>query len=71
MTREEFKKLVMEVIGQQKFEDGVLFDSDNIDYFEIAQYYYDECNAEATMPLEDFLDELYKQLDDIIGLGED
>ena len=70
MTREEFKKLVMEVIGQQKFEDGALFDSDNIDYFEIAQYYYDECNAEATMPLEDFLNELYVQLDDIIGLGE-
>ena len=62
MTREDFKKLTMEVIGQQKFEDGVLFDSDNIDYFEIAQYYYDERNAEATMPLKDFLDELYDKI---------
>ena len=70
MTREDFKKLTMEVIGQQKYEGFLLFGSDNIDDFEIAESYYDECRIDATMPLKDFLDELYVQLDDIIGLGE-
>ena len=61
MTREQFKDLAMEIIAQQKFgELGVLFSSDNMDNFKVAQYDDDEWDVEAAFPLEDFLDELWK-----------
>ena len=60
MTREQFKDLAMEIIVQQKFgELGVLFNSDNMDNFKVAQYDDDEWDVEAAYPLEDFLDNMY------------
>ena len=63
MTREQFKYLAMEIIVQQKFgELGVLFISDNMDNFKVAQYDDDEWDVEAAMPFEEFLDELYSAM---------
>ena len=65
MTRERFKDLAMEIIVQQKFgELGVLFDSDNMDNFKVAQYDDDEWDVVAAYPLEEFLDDIY---DAILG----
>ena len=60
MTKEQFKDLAMEIIVQQKFGKlGVLFSSDNIDNFKVAQYDDYDYDVEAAFPLEEFLDELY------------
>lgn len=67
MTRELFKDLAMEIIVQQKFGKlGVLFDSDNMDNFKVAQYDDDEWDVEAAYPLEDFLNELYSSIMDYV-----
>ena len=39
-----------------------LFNSDNIDNYKVAQFDYDEWDAEAAMPLDEFLDELYEDI---------
>ena len=60
MTREQFKDLAMEIIVQQKFGKlGVLFNSDNMDNFKVAQYDDDEWDVEAAYPFEEFLDDMY------------
>ena len=61
MTREEFKDAVLNILLNQKFCDiGVLFDAEDIERYKIAQYDEDEWDVEASMPLNDFLDELYE-----------
>jgi hypothetical protein len=45
----------------QKFGNiGVLFDAEDISRYRIAQYDEDDWDDEATMPLDEFLDELYE-----------
>ena len=61
MTREEFNDAVLNILLNQKFGNiGVLFDTDDIERYKIAQYDEDEWDVEASMPLNDFLDELYE-----------
>ena len=61
MTREEFKDAVLNILLNQKFGNiGVLFDADDMERYKIAQYDEDEWDVEASMPLNDFLDELYE-----------
>ena len=61
MTREEFKDAVLNILLNQKFGNiGVLFDAEDIERYKIAQYDEDEWDVEASMPLNDFLDELYE-----------
>lgn len=63
MSREEFMNTAMKILRAQKFGDtGILFDSDNIDNYKIAQYDDDEWGVESNMPLEEFLDELYDEV---------
>lgn len=63
MTREQFKDLAMEIIAQQKFGNlGVLFDSDNMDDYKIAQYDDEGWDVVASFPLEDFLDDMYSAI---------
>ena len=61
MTREEFNDAVLNILLNQKFGNiGVLFDTEDIERYKIAQYDEDEWDVESAMPLDDFLDELYK-----------
>lgn len=61
MTREEFKDAVLNILLNQKFGNiGVLFDAEDISRYKIAQYDEDDWDDEATMPLDEFLDELYE-----------
>ena len=61
MTREEFKDAVMNILLNEKFGNlGVLFDADDIERYKIAQYDEDDWDVEASMPLDEFLDELYE-----------
>jgi hypothetical protein len=61
MTREEFKDAVLNILLNQKFGTiGVLFDAEDISRYKIAQYDEDDWDDEATMPLDEFLDELYE-----------
>lgn len=61
MTREEFNDVVLNILLNQKFGNiGVLFDTEDIERYKIAQYDEDEWDVEASMPLDEFLDELYE-----------
>lgn len=67
MTREEFKNAVMNILLNENFGNfGMLFDAEEIERYRITQYDEDDYDIEASMPLDEFLDELYEQL----GLGE-
>lgn len=60
MSREEFKDAVLNILLNQKFGNlGVLFDTEDIRRYKIAQYDEEEWGVESSMPLEKFLDELY------------
>lgn len=66
MTREEFKDAAMKILSNQYIslftkdgDDWELFDSNDIEDFYISEH--DDCDEEiSTMPLDDFLDELYE-----------
>lgn len=60
MSREEFKGAVLNILLNQKFGNlGVLFDTEDINRYKIAQYDEEEWVVESNMPLDEFLDELY------------
>ena len=60
MTREEFKDAVLNILLNQKFGNlGVLFDTEDMSRYKIAQYDEDGWYIDGTMPLNEFLDELY------------
>lgn len=60
MTREELKDAVLNVLLNQKFGGlGVLFDTEDMSRYKIAQYDEEEWSVESSMPLDEFLDELY------------
>lgn len=60
MSREEFKGAVLNILLNQKFGNlGVLFDTEDINRYKIAQYDEEEWVIESNMPLDEFLDELY------------
>ena len=61
LTREEFNDAVLNILLNQKFGNiGVLFDTDDMSRYKIAQYDEDDYDVEAAMPLDEFLDELYE-----------
>ena len=63
MTREEFKDVVLNILLNQKFGNiGVLFDTEDMNRYKIAQYDEEEWDVEASMPLDEFLDELYEDI---------
>ena len=65
MTREEFKDAVLNILLNQNFGTlGVLFDADDMNRYKIAQYDEDEWDVEASMPLDEFLDELYEVINE-------
>lgn len=60
MSREEFKDAVLNILLNQKFGNfGVLFDTEDMRRYKIAQYDDEDWSIESVMPLEEFLDELY------------
>ncbi len=60
MTKTEFKDAVLNVLLNQKFGNlGVLFDTEDMSRYKIAQYDEDGWYIDETMPLNEFLDEIY------------
>lgn len=68
MTREEFKDAVINVLHKQTEyflgKNIKLFTSDDMERYKVAQYDEDDWDVEASMPLDDFLDELYEVIND-------
>lgn len=63
MTREEFKDVVLNILLNEKFGNiGVLFDTEDMSRYKIAQYDENDWDVESEMPLDDFLDELYEEI---------
>ena len=63
MTKTEFKDIVLNILLNQKFGHfGVLFDTEDIRRYKIAQYDEEEWSVESSMPLDEFLDELYEDI---------
>ena len=61
MTREEFNDAVLNMLLNENFGKlAMLFDAEDIDRYKIAQYDEEEWDVEASMPLDEFLDELYE-----------
>lgn len=60
MTKTEFKDAVLNILLNQKFGNlGVLFDTEDMSRYKIAQYDEEDWDIESDMPLDEFLDELY------------
>lgn len=55
MTKEQFKSKAMEILSGQLFCNIPLFESDFIEDFSVS-------DGIGTMPLEEFLDELYEEI---------
>ena len=62
MTREEFRAKAKWIIDNEPFDVFKLFEYENFAEMRIAYMPNDLGSAEADMPLEDFLDELYEQI---------
>lgn len=63
MTKTEFKDVVLNILLNQKFGNfGVLFDTDDMRRYKIAQYDDVDWTVESVMPLGEFLDELYEDI---------
>lgn len=63
MTKTEFKDIVLNILLNQKFGNiGVLFDTEDMSRYKIAQYDEEEWDVESFMPLGEFLDELYEDI---------
>lgn len=60
MTREEFKDAVMNILLHEKIGILRLFETDDIERYHIVQYDEAVYDEEASMPLDEFLDELYE-----------
>ena len=61
MTKEEFKDTVLNILLHEGFGDlGALFDADDVSRYKIAQYDEEDWDVESSMPLDEFLDELYE-----------
>jgi len=61
MTKKQFKAKAKEIVDNESFYDGKLFDYDNINEMCVAQV-DDINNAVASYPLMEFLDSLYEQI---------
>lgn len=60
MTKTEFKDIVLNILLNQKFGNfGVLFDTEDIRRYKITQYDDEDWSIESSMPLDEFLNELY------------
>jgi hypothetical protein len=63
LTKTEFKDIVLNILLNQKFGNfGVLFDTEDMRRYKIAQYDDEDWSVESSMPLGEFLDELYEDL---------
>ena len=63
MTREEFKDVVTDMLLNKEFDNWTnLFDSNNIDDYKIAQYDSEDGIIMSDIPLDEFLDELYEDI---------
>ena len=63
MTREEFKAKAKKIIDNEQFGSfGALFNYESFEEMKVAQITDDLDFTESTMPLDDFLDELYEQI---------
>lgn len=63
MTKTEFKNIVLNILLNQKFGNiGVLFDTEDMSRYKIVQYDEEEWGVESSMPLGEFLDELYEDI---------
>lgn len=63
MTKAEFKDIVLNILLNQKFGNfGVLFDTEDMSRYKIAQYDDVDWSVESVMPLGEFLDELYEDI---------
>lgn len=61
MTREEFKDMALNILLHERFSVfGELFNTDDISRYKIAQYDEEDWDVESSMPLDEFLDELYE-----------
>jgi hypothetical protein len=64
MTKKEFKDTALNILLHERFAigmaEGVLFDTDDISRYKIAQYDEEDYEVDASMPLDEFLDELYE-----------
>lgn len=61
MTREEFNDAVLNILLNESFSSlAMLFDTEDMSRYKIAQYDEEDWDVEASMPLNDFLDELYE-----------
>lgn len=61
MTREEFKDTALNILLHERFGDlGVLFDTEDMSRYKIAQYDEEDWDVESSMSLDEFLDELYE-----------
>lgn len=66
ISKEEFKDTALNILLNEKFGNlGVLFDTENIDRYKVAQYDEDEWSVESDMPLSEFLDDFYNELERI------
>lgn len=60
MTKEEFKDTVLNILlHAEAIDNWMMFDTDDISHYKIAQYDEDEWDVEAAMPLDDFLNDMY------------
>jgi hypothetical protein len=65
MTREKFKDEVLNILLNEKFGKlALLFDAEDMNRYKIVQYDKEEWDVEASMPLDEFLDELYEVIND-------
>ena len=64
MTREEFNNVVLNILHQQTEyflgKNIKLFTADDIERYKVAQYDEEDWDVQATIPLDEFLDELYE-----------
>ena len=64
MTKKEFKDTALNILLHEEFAIGMavgmLFDSEDISRYKIAQYDEEGYDVDTSMPLDEFLDELYE-----------
>lgn len=61
MTREEFKNTALNILlHEAAIDNWMMFDTDDISRYKIAQYDEDDWDVEAAIPLDEFLDDMYE-----------
>lgn len=63
MTKEEFKIKAKEIVDNEYFLGGKFFEYESFEEMRVAYIPDGLGSSEADMPLEDFLDSLYEQIE--------